>query len=115
MNALFEAKQSDHAQLVVCFDKEEIGSFGNTGAQGRFLFHAVERLLRAAGETVSEHAVMTALAESKALSADVAATVDPNWPEVNDLRNAAQAVADRAQEIHRQPGKSGASDASRNS
>jgi aspartyl aminopeptidase len=75
---------------AVCFfmDKEEIGSAGNTGAEGRFLLDFLGELLAREGKT-SERAIRRALARTKVLSADVNAAVDPDWQDVHDKKNAA--------------------------
>ncbi len=113
VRALLDAEASETTQLVVCFDKEEVGSFGNTGAQGRFLQYIVRRLCEAREKSVGESVVTEALHNSKALSADLAAAVDPNWPEVFDLRNAARAGYGLAiKKYTGSRGKVGASDAS---
>ncbi len=113
VRALLDAKTSRKTQLVVCFDKEETGSFGNTGAQGRFLHYAVRRLFEVKKEKIEPDSVSMALHNSKALSADLAAAVDPNWSEVFDLRNAARIGYGLAiKKYTGQRGKVGASDAS---
>jgi aspartyl aminopeptidase len=88
--ALIDAAPTRATQLIICFDKEEIGSFGNTSAQGHFLHFVVEELLRAAGQEARATETMRALHRSKAISADVGTGLDPDWQEVHDKRNAAR-------------------------
>jgi len=113
VRALLAAAPSKRTQLAVCFDKEEIGSFGNTGAQGRFLHFAVRQLFSAAGEDPREVDIRRALHNSKALSADVGAAINPDWVEVYDKRNAARTGHGIViKKFTGSRGKSGASDAS---
>ncbi|MCZ7582166.1 MAG: hypothetical protein M5R36_01875 [Deltaproteobacteria bacterium] len=113
VRALIDADDAENTRIAICFDKEEVGSFGNTGAQGRFLHRVIEESIRAAGAEVRGIDVSTALERSKVLSADVAAAIDPEWPDVHDRRNAARAghgvVLKKFTGVR---GKSGASDAS---
>jgi len=77
-------------RTAVCFfmDKEEIGSTGNTGAEGRFLLDFLGELLAREGKD-NERAIRRALANSQVLSADVNAAIDPDHQGVHDKHNAA--------------------------
>jgi aspartyl aminopeptidase len=86
--ALLEAKPGDKAQVVICVDKEEIGSYGNTGAGARFVLDFIGDLLEAEGVT-GERAIRRAMAESKILSGDVTASINPDWQQVHEKMNAA--------------------------
>lgn len=77
-----------HTSLVLFVDKEETGSDGNTGAQSRFVEMVVSQLLQKAGIKPEEHLLREILFRSKALSADVNAAFDPNYPEVFEKHNA---------------------------
>ncbi|MCB9488513.1 MAG: aminopeptidase [Deltaproteobacteria bacterium] len=113
MRALFDAEPGERTQVMLCVDKEEIGSFGNTSAQGRILHHIVDRILVALGETPGEHRINTILHRSKCISADVAAAIDPDWAEVHDRRNGALTGHGIVfKKFTGARGKSGASDAS---
>ena len=70
------------------YDKEEIGSEGNTGAQSFLINEIVAILLERQGE--SPQARRRVLMASKALSADVTGALDPDFPEVHEKRNAAR-------------------------
>jgi aspartyl aminopeptidase len=87
-SAIFETKPGKRAQVVLCVDKEEIGSFGSTGAGARVVLDFIGELLEKEGKT-SERAIRRAMANSKILSADVNAAVNPDWQQVHDKRNAA--------------------------
>ncbi|HOP32443.1 MAG TPA: aminopeptidase [Candidatus Hydrothermia bacterium] len=89
VKALLDAENLARPTLVILFDKEEIGSDGNTGAESMILEFAVSDVLKEHG--VSDYAsVRKVLYKSEAISGDVTAGVDPNWKEVHELKNAAK-------------------------
>ncbi len=86
--ALAHAKAGARTYAALLVDKEEIGSVGATGMQSRFFENTVAEITALTGE-YSELKVRRALAESKALSSDVSAAFDPNYPDVSEKNNAA--------------------------
>ncbi|MDP2045039.1 MAG: aminopeptidase, partial [Deltaproteobacteria bacterium] len=86
--AILEVQEPEHTCLALFYDKEEIGSEGNTGAQSFLINEIVEILLERRGE--SPQARRRVLMASKALSADVTGALDPDFPEVHEKRNAAK-------------------------
>jgi aspartyl aminopeptidase len=88
--ALLETQSPEHTSVVIFFDKEEIGSEGNTGAQSRFLETFLMDLLEMTGIDPSSRNLLKALVNSKALSADVTAAIDPTYAEVFEKRNNAR-------------------------
>lgn len=86
LKAVLELENPERTALCLFVDKEEIGSTGNTGLQSLLIENLTSYLLYKAGET-SYYAVRKALAESYAISADVNAAVDPNYPEVFEKMN----------------------------
>lgn len=87
LEALLNADASATRPLAVIFwDKEEIGSDGATGAASRFFQYCVEDLAAAwAPGTSASHVLLN----SRALSADVQAALDPDFQEVHEKQNAA--------------------------
>lgn len=85
--ALWESGGGGATRLVLLTDKEETGSFGDTGAQSRFLEYTVASLAEACG-LHGPAAVGRILENSRALSADVSAAVDPNHKDLFDAHNA---------------------------
>jgi aspartyl aminopeptidase len=77
-----ELKNTGIAYFV---DKEEVGSFGDTGAQSRVLENFVEQLLDLTGSKKRKSLVFE---DSASLSADVTVAVNPNFSDVNDKTNA---------------------------
>lgn len=71
---------------VIFWDKEEIGSDGATGAASRFFQYCVEDLAAAWAPGVPASHV---LLNSRALSADVQAALDPDFQDVHEKQNAA--------------------------
>jgi aspartyl aminopeptidase len=74
--------------VVLFFDKEEIGSEGNTSARAQILEAFLPRLFSLKGETFSHQVFNETLAVSRAISADVAGALDPDYQEVHEKRNA---------------------------
>lgn len=89
VEALLAATTPAHTALVVLADKEEIGSAGNTGMHGAFFQNTAAEILARLG-AYSDLALRRALSASGALSADVNAALDPNFPDVMDKHNAAR-------------------------
>ncbi len=81
-----EIPQKTGACLLV--DKEEIGSVGATGMQSRFFENITAEVMDAC-EDYSEMKLRRCLERSMALSSDVSAAFDPNYPSVMEKKNAA--------------------------
>jgi len=75
--------------MMIFFDKEEIGSMGNTGAHSNLVERIVNDLLQFFGKS-DYNLLINALANSKLLSSDVNAGIDPEWRDVNEPMNAAK-------------------------
>jgi aspartyl aminopeptidase len=78
----------EYTSACLLVDKEEIGSVGATGMQSRFFENMVAELVAATGD-YSELKVRRALTNSRALSSDVSAAFDPNYPEMMEKKNCA--------------------------
>ena len=86
--AIAEMDTPEYTSACLLVDKEEIGSVGATGMQSRFFENMVAELVAAMGD-YSELKVRRALTNSRALSSDVSAAFDPNYPEVMEKKNCA--------------------------
>ncbi len=86
--AVLASKEPKLTSACLLVDKEEIGSVGATGMQSRFFENTVAEIMQATGD-YSELKVRRCLAGSKALSSDVSAAFDPNYPEVFEKKNSA--------------------------
>ena len=81
-----EIPERTSACLLV--DKEEIGSVGATGMQSRFFENMTAEVMNACGN-YSDLALRRCLENSRALSSDVSAAFDPNYPSVMEKKNSA--------------------------
>ncbi len=86
--AMLEMDVPEYTSVCLVVDKEEIGSVGATGMESRFFENVVAELLVLTGEEGSIF-VRRALRNSKALSSDVSAAFDPNYPSVSEKKNTA--------------------------
>lgn len=87
LRALLDKEAGDgRACALVIWDKEEIGSDGATGAASRYFKYRIEDVVRAHEPATPVSHVLLA---SDALSADVTAALDPDYPDVHEPRNAA--------------------------
>lgn len=86
--AMLAVDVPEYTSACLLVDKEEIGSVGATGMHSRFFENTVAELLALTGEEVSLK-LRRALKNSKALSSDVSAAFDPNYPSVSEKKNSA--------------------------
>jgi len=100
IQSLFDAKQNEHAAIVVLTDKEEIGSEGNTGAGSNYITDFVSELLYSETGEHNENYLRDILTLSKAISADVTAGFDPDYADVFDSLNTARIGAGVVVEKH---------------
>lgn len=78
----------EKTSLVLLFDKEEIGSLGNTGAGSQFLPSVISELLVRTSERYRYHDFQLTLNNSMAISGDVSAAVNPSFKGVHEIMNA---------------------------
>ena len=88
LEAILATPEPEFTSLALFYDKEEVGSDGNTSAKSCLLEEIVELLLERQGE--NPQARRRVLMASRAISADVNGAIDPDWPEVHEKRNAAR-------------------------
>ena len=82
---LLDAGETDHLNMAVLFDHEEIGSRSNKGAASTFLRDLVEKIFVSIG--VSSEMVISAIYQGMTISADVAHAYHPNYPDKEDVTN----------------------------
>jgi aspartyl aminopeptidase len=86
--AVTAIEQPERTVVCLLFDKEEIGSEGNTGAQSRVYEMILQTLFEKSGAVDrSQLAFHRMLSRCCMLSADVAAAYDPNFASVYDSKN----------------------------
>ncbi|MDD6058423.1 MAG: aminopeptidase [Clostridiales bacterium] len=86
--AILTMKKPEYTSVCILVDKEEIGSVGASGMESRFFENTVAEVMNLTG-SYSELKLRRALSNSRALSSDVSAAFDPNYPSVMTKRNAA--------------------------
>lgn len=88
LRAILDIEKPKKTALTLFFDKEEVGSIGATGAQGGFFELAVGEMLETLVPNYRYSILKRAMANSRALSADVDAGVHPMFKAVHELDNA---------------------------
>ena len=81
---MIENLDGSNSLMCVFADKEETGSDGPTGMQGRLMIDIIDEVSRSLG---CDPVIVRA--KSKCLSADVAAAFDPSYPDVYEKENSA--------------------------
>lgn len=112
LKALLDIDVPTTTAVCVLTDKEEIGSMGNTGAESNLLENYIARLCAYSSTNYTDLMLRSCLMNSRMLSADVNAGVDPNYEGVQDKKNAPYLGKGIVlQKYTGSRGKSGASDA----
>ena len=88
LRAVVDTTVQEFTTCCILVDKEEIGSVGATGAQSLYFENLIAKLCRLAGSNEALFDARLALANSKMLSSDVSAGVDPLFLGVNEMKNA---------------------------
>ena len=83
LRAVLDIDTPKMTAVTILADKEETGSSGNTGMNSAWLKYFIYDLAKMQGGDIHE-----ALANSKCLSADVNAALDPTFADVSEKRNA---------------------------
>lgn len=88
LKGIIELSDINKTAMAVFVDKEEVGSNGNTGAHSKFVENTIAELINLQ-EDFNQLKVRRALANTKVLSGDVGAALDPTFPEVSEKKNTA--------------------------
>ena len=88
LKAVLDIENPEYTSCAILVDKEEIGSVGATGAHSVFFENCILKLLVLQGKE-SLLALRETMENTKMLSSDVSAGVDPLFLGVNDPKNAA--------------------------
>ncbi len=89
LKAVLDIETSDYTACCILVDKEEIGSVGATGASSSFFEDTVAELLSLSNQT-NYLDLKRAMKNSKMLSSDVSAALDPLYDNVSDKKNNAK-------------------------
>lgn len=87
--AIFDIENPKRTCVAVLADKEEIGSVGSTGMTSKFFENFLSEIINLQGGENQSLTLRRCLLNSKFLSADVNAALDPNFPNTHDKFNAA--------------------------
>ena len=87
--AICEASAPVHTSVCFMADKEETGSDGNTGMQGRFFENFLAELIYKTKGDYNDMYIRTTLTNSMCLSSDVTNGVDPTYKSVSEANNSA--------------------------
>lgn len=90
LRALYEVKNNKKTVMVYLTDKEEIGSEGSTSLKSTLLELVVGKLLSLTEENYNDQILRETLWNSKALSSDVTAAMNPIFKSVHDPENVAR-------------------------
>lgn len=86
--AILDIDDVTYTSCCILVDKEEIGSVGATGAHSLFFENSIAEVLHKLGKD-SYLSLKHTMTNSKMLSSDVSAGVDPLYKDVNDTKNSA--------------------------
>lgn len=89
LQAILELRAPKRTCIAIFVEKEEIGSEGATGMKSMFFEDFIAKLISLTGK-YDEQILKRALANSKAISADVNGALDPSFKEVHEIANAAK-------------------------
>jgi aspartyl aminopeptidase len=84
--AFLAEKEPEHCQIVLFYDKEEIGSEGSTSARSHFFKYCLSDLAEAWEPKAKTSDIYL---NSKAISADVHAPIDPDYQDLHEKLNSA--------------------------
>jgi aspartyl aminopeptidase len=87
LRSILDLENVEKTAVCVLTDKEEIGSMGNTGAQSSFLENFIADICALSSDKYTDLVLRRCLSNSKMLSADVSAAIDPNYEGVYDKLN----------------------------
>lgn len=111
LKAIVDCITTEYTNVAIFADKEEIGSVGNTGMYSEMFDNFIHMLLEKTGST-SPSSLNRTYCNSRMLSADVGAGVDPNYQDVSEVNNSSYiGYGVELNKYTGSRGKSGASDA----
>lgn len=92
LRAIIDMETADRTALMILYDKEEVGSMGNTGAESDLYFNIQNEIFaKQAGYEPGFRDYQMSLANSLVLSSDVTNAYDPTFEFVSDAQNSSYA------------------------
>ncbi len=89
LKAILDIDNPEYTSCCLLVEKEEIGSVGASGAESLFFENTVSYLAKSLGYADPMFVTREVMTNSRMLSSDVSAGVDPLYAYVNDSKNAA--------------------------
>ncbi|WP_028575540.1 aminopeptidase [Desulfonatronovibrio hydrogenovorans] len=83
--AFLKQDSPEYTQVLLIWDKEEIGSEGSSGAKSLFMEYSIEDIIDA---WEPDTRIRTVFENTRAVSADVHAAMDPDYQDVHEKLNA---------------------------
>jgi aspartyl aminopeptidase len=90
VQAIVDIPSPKRTSVCVLYDREEIGSEGFSGARSKFFENAVGDIIGLKDPDYRDSYLRKVLENSRALSSDVNAGINPIFPDVHEKRNAAK-------------------------
>ncbi len=91
LKGIIDTKKPKKTAVAILVDKEEIGSFGNTGMKSAFFEMSVAELIEKIKGSCDMTVYNRVMSNSACLSSDVNAAVDPTYESVYEKNNSAYA------------------------
>ncbi len=88
LKAIIDSPKVSRPTVILFFDKEEIGSYGSTGASHQFWMLPLKKILKARGVDL-EVSFDEIIEDTAVLSSDVNAAFDPTFKDVFEANNSA--------------------------
>lgn len=89
-SAILDLKIPEYTCLALLVDKEEIGSDGPTSIKSRFIVDTIGNILELSDKNYRESTLRSVMTNSRALSGDVNAGINPMFKDVHEKMNAAK-------------------------
>ncbi|MCK4226071.1 aminopeptidase [candidate division WOR-3 bacterium] len=90
LKAILSLEKFQKVPAIILFDKEEIGSEGNTGARSEIVSDFIMDVLKSVDVVPAYCNIRRVIEKSSVISADVNVGIHPTYPEVLDKYNAAK-------------------------
>ncbi|GAB6886985.1 aminopeptidase [Desulfothermus okinawensis JCM 13304] len=85
--AFLEQREPEFTQILIGWDKEEIGSEGASSARSRFIEYLIQEIIDESGELCT---IAEVFLNTRAISADVHGALDPDYQELHDKLNSSK-------------------------
>ncbi len=87
LGLFLEQREPEFTQILIGWDKEEIGSEGASSARSRFIEYLIQEIIDESGELCT---IAEVFLNTRAISADVHGALDPDYQELHDKLNSSK-------------------------